>query len=263
MVLGADERTRVTPTVAPPFRYICNLEFDGWAVGTGTLIGPRTVLTAGHCVHYADETLLPAAKMRVVPGRNGSLEPLPVTTAVSFRPYPGYRRVSPTDLALIHLAHPIGNRVGWWRRTPGPTAPSDIGTSMSPVLPGPVRTLRVTLSGYPADMPAARAFNCRRPSGRPCEHSAAFGPPRNRVRCGTEQWQSTNRLANTAVAGMLVYLNDTCPGHSGSPVWVTRPREGGGRCMVGVHVDRARTNDANLAARFTPAVLSWLRQYTR
>ena len=34
---------------------------------------------------------------------------------------------------------------------------------------------------------------------------------------------------------MLTYLNDTCPGHSGSPVWVRRHPSMGGRVLVGVH----------------------------
>jgi glutamyl endopeptidase len=263
MVLGRDTRWRVNQTTAAPFRYICNLEYDGWAVGTGTLVGPRTVLTAGHCVHNSSERLLVASRMRVVPGRNGSLEPLAATRAVRFIPYPGYRRVSPTDLALIRLANPVGNTVGWWRRKGGPPTRLDpVGTSMAGPLPGTIGVLRVSLSGYPADMPATPRLGCRTASGRPCAYSAPGSPTRNRTRCGTEQWQSRNLTVSTAIRDMLLYRNDTCPGHSGSPVWATRRPGAGGRTLVGVHVDRAPSGTANLAARIRPAVLHWLRRNT-
>src|SRR5918993_5325914 len=56
-VFGRDERVLVTRAELnrAPFRYICNLEMDVAGVGpraicSGTLIGPRTVLTAGHCL---------------------------------------------------------------------------------------------------------------------------------------------------------------------------------------------------------------------
>jgi V8-like Glu-specific endopeptidase len=56
-VLGRDERVLTTRAEInrAPFRYICNLEMDVPGVGpramcSGTLIGPRTVLTAGHCL---------------------------------------------------------------------------------------------------------------------------------------------------------------------------------------------------------------------
>ncbi|MDC0744747.1 peptidoglycan-binding protein [Polyangium mundeleinium] len=55
IVGGVDDRRLITPTTALPWRAICSLRMtsaDGKRfIGTGCLINPRTVLTAGHCVY--------------------------------------------------------------------------------------------------------------------------------------------------------------------------------------------------------------------
>ena len=109
-----DTRVLVTKTTDAPFRFICNFEYDLPGIGrrsicTGTLIGPRTVLTAGHCLASLDPN-----RMRVIPGRKGTLEPLPATQAVRFILAPGFSGATRTDYGIIHLADPIGNKVGYW-----------------------------------------------------------------------------------------------------------------------------------------------------
>jgi glutamyl endopeptidase len=266
IIIGQDQRKRVHHTMRFPYRYICNLEYDGWPRVTGTLIGPRTVLTAGHCLHRAQPgkpVLRVASLMRVVPGRNGPSEPLPATRAVHFEPYPAYKKGTQTDLGIIHLADPIGSRIGWWgrRRFPFPDDPR--GTSIAAVPPSTGGTLRVSLSGYPKDMPDTPGLHCRTSSGASCAHSALGVPPRNKARCGTEQWESEDVVASLADPGMIRYLNDTCPGHSGSPVWLTRSPAGGGRVLVGVHVGASPGKASNRAARIRPAVLQWIRDNYR
>src|SRR4051794_24962558 len=53
-VIGRDERQRVLDTDLTPWRKICSLQMRGalgsGVIGTGWLVGPRTVITAGHCV---------------------------------------------------------------------------------------------------------------------------------------------------------------------------------------------------------------------
>jgi V8-like Glu-specific endopeptidase len=262
VVIGRDDRVRVPRTTAAPFRYICNLERDGWAMCSGTLIGPSTVLTAGHCLVDRSGRALAPSRLRVIPGRNGALEPLPAARAGRILLLRGFRKVTPTDLGLIHLTHPIGRRVGWWHRQHRTSSIDRIGTSMSATLALPAGTLQVNVSGYPADMPATRRLGCRGPSGRPCDYSGVPSAGRNQSRCGTEQWRDYDKTVQLR-GGMLAYLNDTCAGHSGSPVWVRRHPSMGGRVLVGVHVGAARDQRSNLAVHFTPAILRWIAANTR
>src|SRR5918912_3129628 len=72
-VIGpTDDRVRILDTELAPWRMICALRMRGptgaGAIGTGWFIGPRTVLTAGHCVfsnHFFGGW---ASSIEVIPG---------------------------------------------------------------------------------------------------------------------------------------------------------------------------------------------------
>ena len=223
-ILGVDTRMYVRNTEKEPFRYICNLEYDHPDYGviascTGTLIGPRTVLTAGHCIEDADP-----AKMRVIPGRNGTLEPLAASVAKAFVLYPKMTEGARTDLGIIHLADPIGDTVGYW-------------SSLLPgELPKPAGKLWVNMSGYPLDLPRKKSLQCRDPyaTGRGCRQSHLADKLRSRL-CGTYQYKTWGRTVRQTKS-FLYYLNDTCLGQSGSPVWVKRHPSMGGHVLIGVNV---------------------------
>ena len=146
--------------------------------------------------------------MRVIPGRNGSLEPLPATRATKLILFPGFVPATGTDIGIIHLADPIGNTVGYWTSGHALHPGDAIGTSiLAGALPLPAGTLRVNVCGYPGDKPGG----------------------------GTVQYRAYN-LSVRLVGRMLHHVADTYPGHSGSPVWVRRDPTRGGRVLIGVHV---------------------------
>lgn len=74
VIIGPDDRVRVSNTTSYPYGCICFLSIrarNGAAfVGTGWLADERTVITAGHCVYLHREGGW-AASIEVYPGQNG------------------------------------------------------------------------------------------------------------------------------------------------------------------------------------------------
>jgi glutamyl endopeptidase len=93
IIFGTDDRVRITPTTTFPWRAICALRItakDGsrW-IGTGWLVAPRTVITAGHCVYLHAQGGWPKS-IEVIPGLNDSARPYGSCTGTSFRSVAGW-----------------------------------------------------------------------------------------------------------------------------------------------------------------------------
>lgn len=78
VVIGDDDRREVTVTKQYPWRCICSLlitaaDGSNW-IGTGWLVGPRVLLTAGHCVYIHTRGGW-AEQIEVIPGRRGTERP--------------------------------------------------------------------------------------------------------------------------------------------------------------------------------------------
>jgi V8-like Glu-specific endopeptidase len=242
-IIRPDTRRRVTSTnniTDAPYRYICQIimRTSGRTfVGTGTLVGPRTVLTVAHNIFSpVTRRQVTPSQLQITPARDNANAPFGTTRAQRLIPNPDYVHVrhqnTQRDFAIIHLRDALGNRAGWWGQRPRPAFDTR-GTTISDRLPLPAGTLKVNLSGYPVD------------------------------KGGSEQWRAWNKTIRLR-DGLLHYLNDTERGHSGSPVWVKRSRSVGGRTLVGIHVGRHPTQrTSNRAVDITPDILDFIRRNTR
>lgn len=140
VVIGSDDRIKITNTASYPWSAQCKLYItfpDGARfVGSGTLIGHKYVLTAGHCV-YSRSNGGWARSISAYPGLNGSYAPFGSAYATYLRSYTGwtYYGSADHDFGLITLNRSVGYSTGWlgygyWSSLTGVTA---------------------NLSGYPAD----------------------------------------------------------------------------------------------------------------
>ncbi|WP_181832670.1 trypsin-like serine peptidase [Bosea caraganae] len=107
-VLGADERTRIVSTELYPWKLICALDIEapwGRAIGTGWLVGPRTLITAGHCVYDRKQLGGWAHKITVTSGRDRERAPFGSKVSARFSTLSPWleRQDADFDIAAIHL----------------------------------------------------------------------------------------------------------------------------------------------------------------
>lgn len=230
-VIDADERVRIIDTDLHPWRMICALRMyapsGAAAIGTGWFVGPRTVVTAGHCVFSNSFFGGWVGTIEVIPGLNG--------TGSNARPYGSVTssRVSSVDrwvesedpdfdIGCIHLDVDAGTKVGWF--------------SVGALPPADLEGYLVNVSGYPADRGA-----------------------------GNEQYHSRNRIVRVSER-RLFYEVDTYAGQSGAPVWI-HEKEGSPPIAVGIHAYGTGGTPANFkitansAPRVIPEVLNKMKEW--
>lgn len=221
-VFGDDDRVRVANTKSFPFRAIgfiqATNEKGDLGSCSGTLVGPRTVLTAAHCVYSHDGGGW-LKDVLFAPGLNGMEDaPFGVYAAESTSVLEGfvtnyqgfYGSVVPWDLGVITLKDPIGDKLGYF----GYANIDDLGD------------FDANIVGYPGDKPA-----------------------------GT-MWRATCAVMSEAIGlDYFQYDCDTYPGSSGSSVYAY-DNSSKTRIVTGVNV--AESKDANTAVRLNAAYVGWL-----
>jgi glutamyl endopeptidase len=185
LIIGTDDRVNVTSNDVYPWHCICSLlitaQNGSVYIGTGWLVSPRVVLTAGHCVYLHDDGGW-ASQIEVIPGRNGAARPYGSVISRNLRSIRGWTldRDRDYDYAAILLPEErrYGDELGWF----GFASRTDDHFS----------GITLNLSGYPGD-----------------------GGPTNQQ--GTQWWNA--RAVKDVNEKQITYEIDTWGGQSGSPVW--------------------------------------------
>ena len=198
-IIGTDDRVKVNNTQVYPWHCICSLLITAQSgaqyIGTGWLVAPRLVLTAGHCVYMSDEGGW-VSSIEVMPGRNGAQKPYGSAISNQVRSVTGWTQDGNSDCdygaILLPADKRFGDQLGWF----GYAVRDD----------DHLRQITLNLSGYPGD------------GGRTNED-------------GTQWFMS--RGVQDVSARQISYEIDTYGGQSGAPVW--EMTADGSRFGVAIH----------------------------
>lgn len=144
VVIGVDNRVRIQNTAVYPWRAICALRITAANgarfIGTGWLVSPRTVITAGHCVFLHDNGGW-ARSIEVIPGLNEASRPFGSHIGTALRSVTGWTQSKNRDFDYGAIILPPNSRPGAQTGTFGLAVRDD----------ALLRNAALNLSGYPGD----------------------------------------------------------------------------------------------------------------
>jgi glutamyl endopeptidase len=182
VIIGADNRVRISPTTTYPWRAICALKITAkngsrW-IGTGWLISPRTVITAGHCVYMHDQGGW-AKSIEVIPAMNDASRPYASASSSTLRSVTGWTQSKNRENDYGAIILPSNYRPG------ATTGYFGFGVKDDAYLKASV----LNVSGYPGD------------------------------KGGNQQWFMALKPKSVS-SRIITYDIDTMGGQSGAPVWL-------------------------------------------
>lgn len=144
VIIGTDDRIRIASTRVYPWRAICALSITAangsQFIGTGWLISPRTVVTAGHCVFMHDAGGW-VRSIKVIAGCNDADEPYGTQVGSDFRSVTGWTASKNREYDYGAIILPASSRPGDQAGYFGIATRSDAFLMDS----------ALNLSGYPGD----------------------------------------------------------------------------------------------------------------
>jgi glutamyl endopeptidase len=142
-VFGQDTRIRIIDTTSFPFRAVGLVGFESGGC-TGTLIGKRYVLTAGHCIFNIENNKW-YKNVKFWAGRNGNEAPFGAVGWVRLLSTKGWTvdHDDNSDFGLVILDRDLGTAVGW------------LGYGYEE----PMHLYNINILGYPGDKPSGTMWH--------------------------------------------------------------------------------------------------------
>lgn len=229
LLTDVDRRKQILETDLLPWRMLCSLDIvsqNGLGyVGTGWFAGPRTLITAGHCVYDEIELGGWARQITVIPGRNGDSGSLGTAVSSRFSTTDRWLEAQDADYdyAAIHLSEDLGAGIGSF----------GIGTLPDAEL----QNRLLNISGYPVS-----------PGNGKFQYFHA-----NRVKAVTARrvFYDIDTMGGQSGAPVWTYLDDNLT----NPVVVGIHAYGVGGVPAGLNVQ------ANSGPRILPEVLEVIREW--
>lgn len=174
---------QVVMTATPPWQWLCQLvvkNADGTrSLGTGWLVSPHVVITAGRCVYDPDAAAW-AREIEVIPGLDGARRPWGAVLSQTFRSVRGWFDNQDPDFDYGCIILPDGF--------------SSIGHFGLANLPSAALTGQVlNYAGYPADKPRGTQWfdACR--MERPTERRVSYRGQSDVIPVGSPLWLQMRR----------------------------------------------------------------------
>jgi len=192
--------------------------------GTGTLIGPNIVLTAGHNLYdFKKKVYAKLKSLQFLPGMNGQLLPFGFTTVKKYFVSPDYIKEGREDYGILILKESIGDMTGYF--------------GLACLKSEEIKKKKINITGYPGD--------------KVKQKPKMF-----------EMWGMEGSVSDIdTVQGHIHYMIDTYGGQSGSGIWY---KEGNDFIVCGVHVlGCGIVNKGTLLTRRNyQQIHSWINQAT-